>query len=386
MTGEDQQIQTEAIVHVNEENMDNFDFDEWTRKIGLNRKTSAKLRENDLISRRALSLLTEEDAKELEISLGQRKELLFAIKEFNKTTISTNVTKEGTRTSEVENQPNMVGTTTATVDQPQASRTQGGHSEITLDNLFSAIQKEGSPPQITGTVNNASNILNTLGINQNKDRDNINSRNVINSQRADLDPLIYLSNPNPDYLDITDFIPQFTAASVEDEQTLHKGDNVRLVIQSGPKKPKLHNVNQAMYMAASSRILAHMLHTGKISYSQVPHYLAYQVKIGALAQRYDWNSVLQYDREYRRMQQAFSFPWGSDSQHLAQVHLVEKIQNVYPSKARYNPGQNSHEPCKLYNHSTCPYGIRCRYAHICTVCKQNHSQLEHQKRGRLHSQ
>ena len=85
------------------------------------------------------------------------------------------------------------------------------------------------------------------------------------------------------------------------EQTVSSRDDVHLILKSGPKKPKLQDVDQTMYMVASSRILANLLQSGKISHSQTSHYLAYMVKIGMLAQRYQWSSVLLYDREYRKL-------------------------------------------------------------------------------------
>jgi len=43
-----------------ENNISNdFQFDEWTQKAGLNRKTTAILRDNDLVSKVALSLIAE---------------------------------------------------------------------------------------------------------------------------------------------------------------------------------------------------------------------------------------------------------------------------------------------------------------------------------------
>ena len=57
---------------------DDFPFDEWARKVGLNRKTTAILRDHDLVSKVSLSLIAEVDVVDIGLTLGQRKVLVSA--------------------------------------------------------------------------------------------------------------------------------------------------------------------------------------------------------------------------------------------------------------------------------------------------------------------
>jgi len=331
---------------------DDFPFDEWARKVGLNRKTTAILRDNDLVSKVALSLIAEVDVVDIGLTLGQRKVLVSAIQEF----------KACDKTS--------------MVDRPQSTvlhqDSVGQNVETTLDQLITSMTS--NTPAATSS---ATGIVHNLGISL-TDHQNANTPSQYEGQRADLDPLVYLANQNPDYLDIVDFVPQTSITSNNSlEQTVSSRDGVNLVLKTGPRKPKLHEVDQAMYMAASSRILAHMLNSGKLSSTQTAHYLAYMVKIGMLAQRYQWHSVLVYDREYRKMQAAYKFPWGSDTQHLAQVYLLDK--STKPAVPVRVQNYQKQEPCRLYNHSTCTYGSNCKFAHNCLICKQSHSVKDHPK-------
>ena len=100
------------------------------------------------------------------------------------------------------------------------------------------------------------------------------------------------------------------------------------MLKTGPKKPRLERVNQMQWTAASCRILAKLLLEGKIGVDGVAHYLSYTVKISCLAQRYVWATVLLYDREYRRAQANYNFPWGSDVPHLVSVHLVRRNDRI----------------------------------------------------------
>ena len=52
---------------------DKLDFTLWTKNSGINRKTAALLRKEDLVTIEALVLLDDSDLKDLEMTIGQRK-------------------------------------------------------------------------------------------------------------------------------------------------------------------------------------------------------------------------------------------------------------------------------------------------------------------------
>lgn len=349
---------------VTEEVSDIFNFEEWTEAVGLNRKSVGKLRANDCITRETLVLLSVEDIRELELTVGQRNVLIAAITQLGATRIDSSDNHASTTNTRDNRLPNITAASSSQVTSRRAPT-----DEPLTCLLGELLQRPGdaNARDVSGTVCMA-------------DAGNVSGSGTKNLthhvQRADLDPLVYLSNPKPEYLDITDFVPQFSAGESDVEQSLGQADQTQLILKSGAKRIKLEHVNQAMYMAASSRILANLLQTGKLSHANVPHYLAYQVKIGMLAQRYLWTSVLLYDREYRRMQAAFNFPWGSDSQHLAQVHLIDKGHSR--QVGRKNSSEKK-QTCKLYNHSTCTYGENCKFTHLCSICSKNHPQSQHRQ-------
>ena len=85
-TEHDNQIQVE--IH-EDGNMDNrtistdesatFLFEEWTKKVGLNRKTTSAMTAEDLNNEQALQFVTESDIISLPITLGQKRLLLVAV-------------------------------------------------------------------------------------------------------------------------------------------------------------------------------------------------------------------------------------------------------------------------------------------------------------------
>ena len=214
--------------------------------------------------------------------------------------------------------------------------------------------------------------LMTLGISDMKARQ-------VSSMRGDLNPLVNLAdNKCPDYLDIVDFVPLLFADT--EERVISSNEGSELVMKTGPRKPKLEKVTQMQWTAASSRILAKLILDGKVGLDAVAHYLAYTVKVSSLAQRYVWTSVLMYDREYRKAQAIYNFPWGSDVPHLVSVHLVPRTDKS-TSAAKATPSAGREQlpyACNLYNASgTCQYGSNCRFQHHCSKCKGSHPASQH---------
>ena len=201
----------------------------------------------------------------------------------------------------------------------------------------------------------------------------------INDFRGDLDPLVYLAETKtPDCYQIVDFVP--TSCSEREERVISSHDGSELVIKSGPKKLSLGSVSPMQWTAANAKILARLLQEGKLAIDKVGLYLAYTVKIAGLAQRYTWQSVLNYDMEYRKAQSLYKFPWGSDVPHLVFVHLVHKsAQPVQSGKKTPGSSEKPVMTCRLYNHSSCVYGQKCKYRHACVTCDGPHPLFEHSK-------
>ena len=80
--------------------------------------------------------------------------------------------------------------------------------------------------------------------------------------------------------------------------------------------------------------MAALYDSDDLDHGAAKDYMAYTAKIGELASRYTWASVLAYDQEYRRRQAA-------DSQHLCTVLLKEKAAT--PTGIKPRGGQTAAE-------------------------------------------
>ena len=124
--------------------------------------------------------------------------------------------------------------------------------------------------------------------------------------------------------------------------------------------------------AANCRLLFAMMSDGAIKSEEVPYYLAYTTTIFEFASRYHWNSVLDYDYQYRERQAQHGFAWGSLNPN-SELQLLRKT-NTPKQGFHYNYKKNMHQQGYKPGTSTefcrqwlargdCRYGSLCRYRH-----------------------
>ena len=394
-----------------EDSSNKEDFQVFLKDNGINEDTGKLLELNGFGSKQALYVMDIADISTLKVKpLGQRRlleNLLEKIKQDQGKTSSTQTSNEqgstGTPTQDdVAGTSEMTGATrldqtcgTTLGLQSSIGQTSGNGTPVQsiVAGILNTSQASGStsnatgglPDTITSTDFRPGTSTNTQG-NINDCLDNLgipNDHNHIYKLRGDLNPLVYLAdNKFNNYLDITDFVPSFISET--NEEVLSSSQSSELIVKSVSRKPKLESVSPLQWTAANSRILARLLLEGKICQSNIAHYLSYTVKVSTLALRYTWHSVLFYDREYRRLQASYSFPWGSDVQHLMSIHLVPRLEgqkHVRADFVRSTQKRDSviRQKCKLFNHSTCVYGQNCKFLHVCNICNGSHSQSEHGK-------
>lgn len=232
----------------------------------------------------------------------------------------------------------------------------------------------GSVPE-PARAQNLDNLLGSLSIGGGGD-------SGVNAGAGAFDPQAWLrvNRPNGETaLLIPDFLP--TTECLE-EVALSAGSSV--CFKTG-QKTKLTQVAPSQWISANARIMASLIQKGRISSTaQQLDYLAYTAKVGELAGRYSWVSVLHYDNEYRLQQAAGGFRWGADSQHLATTLLREKQISTDKATtkgqrgATKKKGPGGKEICLQYNAGKCTFGAKCNFEHVCLTCnKPGHGQVNH---------
>lgn len=203
------------------------------------------------------------------------------------------------------------------------------------------------------------------------------------------DPQIHLTTAagksSANYLDICDFVQ----SSVEEEIVLGGQGDQQIVVKSGPKKPKLENVTLSQWSVANLAILYQLVRENKLKGPSLFDYLSYTTKVYQLVQRYSLISVLLYDREYRKLQAALKFRWGTDVQHLSSIHLQardkpaaqgnqQKKQTV-PNKLGKSSKTKSDIVCRNFKSQKGCSFQDCKFKHTCIIpgCKEAHSAVNH---------
>ena len=130
------------------------------------------------------------------------------------------------------------------------------------------------------------------------------------------------------------------------------------MVKSGVK-PKIETITLSQWSIANLVILYKLLGEGKLLDQGVIDYLSYTTKVYQLTQRYENVSVYLYDREYRKMQAAHNFRWGTDIPHL---HTMQLTPRAPRNNTRVPPGNKS-------AHRVAPAGpVAADGRPICKMC------------------
>ena len=232
---------------------------------------------------------------------------------------------------------------------------------------------------------------------------------VVDKGELDIDMFlgIGMSGKQEPYLDVTDFVKRRSLVDAGDKQHVEfvtNEDGFMRLDMSGGKKVSLKDVSVFQWTEANTQIMARLVASG------VPakDYMAYTVHISQLAQKYQWWSVLLYDRDYRQMQANKKFRWGTDFPALRDVNLVPKerkqggvgqgrkrndqrnVGNKASGDQSFRAGQkfsgnrpkadgDSRAPivCRDFNFRVCDRK-NCKYLHVCNKCRSSeHGEKNH---------
>ena len=108
------------------------------------------------------------------------------------------------------------------------------------------------------------------------------------------------------------------------EQVLSECSGARVLVKSGPAKPKLEGLSKAQWSLANLAIFNKLVTEGELDEQGMLDYMSHTAYMYRLMLSKDKASVFQYDREYRREQSQHQFRWGTHALHLNDVCLRQK--------------------------------------------------------------
>ena len=381
----------------------------WAHENMINSGAVEKLFAEGFTSLEALRLLDEEDLSKVKIPRGQKKLILSCVCILNgsntaeKTLAQPPVEEDGlpqtSRQGEVRAPLTNSTDQSATMEVPRDNNSDGQNGGAHSQESY----VQGLLNQIVRGQIQAQNGLATTGQPQFSTNSSAVSsspltfdQTVSNSPQnmSWKDAQIYLSSAANGksasvHYDIVDFVD----GGMEEEIIVGGAGSHQVVLKSGPKKPRLENVSLAQWTVANLAILYKLKAESKLNGEAILDYLSYTTKICQLVQRYNLVSVFLYDREYRKLQCAHDFRWGTDVPHLHSVYLqpriprpnqfAQKVGGYQPSKAPSTSSPHTVDGrviCKLYNtRGGCHYGESCKFVHQCSHpgCHRLHSAVTH---------
>ena len=199
------------------------------------------------------------------------------------------------------------------------------------------------------------------------------------------DPQVYLkstlNSKSPCY-NIVDFVD---TNSSSDEKVVSTDGDFEFICRAGPRKPKLENVTISQWSGANIAILYKLHQDGALGLSGVFDYLSYSSHVYSLVSSYELGSVYLYDREYRKLQAAHKFRWGTAVGHLSAGFLrlrssVNSHQGAQKSRATFKTDSQRTSYRQYQTHSTdgkticknfnSKWGCTfkgCRFDHACSA-------------------
>lgn len=402
----------------------------WAKDNKISREAIDRLYQEGFTSMEALKLIDRDDLVKAKLLRGQQKLILAAVQKLlqNEALPQKALAKipvdQSQTTSEGGNAQDSTAQCGGNQDEasiqtsaPLASAhvrngsgtisTSGRQNETDDPYTRALLQQFRTGQGQSSVINSGTNIINGdsvsrqtlggLGISDNttqvNSRDSLLTSGVPSQPQSWRDPQIYLAaaasgKSNPTFYDITEFV----TGNMEEEIVVGGNGAQQVVLKSGPKKPKIESVTLAQWSVANLAILYRLLGDGKLNATNILDYLSYTTKICQLVQRFNLVSVLLYDREYRKLQSAHNFRWGTDVPHLQSVHLQARIPKQSTSfNGKANVGGPQKTPpqgpftadgriiCKLFNSKGGCHFKDCKFVHQCSQsgCKQPHSAVTH---------
>jgi hypothetical protein len=221
-------------------------LDSWCTTNNLNKETRALLKKQGFTTLNALKLLSSNTVNRLgQLPLAQELYLSKALESLKD-------------------------------DQESSSKSHGGSQRQATDKEIatSKVSQVLQPTAPTDQMLQLSDLIQQIESGSPKEQP---------SQGMSFNPRFYLEKgPKAKCLNIVDFVPNIMTAN-DSKVVTEGGEDGRLVLELGPKKPKLENVTPHQWGAANARIMYELMKNGDIKGDQIYDYLCYTVKINELA-------------------------------------------------------------------------------------------------------
>jgi hypothetical protein len=373
------------------------DYTKWIQDNEIDDATRDLLKDNGVVSLRGARLLTPAHLQKhfaKALNLGQNLLLQQAVEQLQPTQLPSGAGQPAASTSPPHHADGTAaapaaGPSKAPVDPPGQPAPPAASASPSLPLRPATMATAGATPSqpadqlpsaLAGPGLDAATLMQILG----HSGASTNSQQDSEGKPLVFDPFNCGRGAPCKLYDIRDFI---TLLAEKNPKTSVRVGDVELTLPDS--RPKLETVTPLQYMEAAIRIAREMVDKDGADLQRIMDYLGYVVKVANMGQRFQWKSVLNYDREYRRVQAESGFPFGADNSYMMQLFLRDRDQATAYGHAPAKPALGSTHPqtkydpssgkpiCGRYNTPQSCQLRNCRFAHVCRSCFGGHSDMVH---------
>ena len=330
---------------------------QWVTQIGLNQKTVSILMEQDLDSVQALkafaALAEPEEWKALGLTLGQEKLLRLGLK---------GLSTEGDMAESDITQPQVFQVGAANpglVNQVQDSVGASSQPQqlVNAGKTFDALCGNSSGHEAPTSLNLSSNVPIGLGC-------PIPANNIGSDPRV----MLTMKAVKRNTIHITQFLSEKTKkkclARSKRDMVISTNEAEQVVLRSEESHP-YKGLTVGEWGAANMRLLNHLLSENILDRSQIEFYMAYTAQVMDHLDVYEWESILEWDYQYRELQVEYSLTWGTQIPQLDNKILVPRQKDGRNKVTSWGSQKAARRPvCRTFSATgQCSFGDKCRFFH-----------------------
>lgn len=350
-----------------------FDFHDWASKSGLNRKTTGAMVQEDMTNLLTLTAMSVADVGHLDITRGQHSLVRYAVAALGNTNFNETPTPSMADGCSTAGDTLRDGESTNNAEHQKAREEQQAILEAGA--AFDKLWKRAEPTPATRTTTAAGYTVPA------------GNRVAKHGSGADPRHALTIRAKNTKALRIVDYLTRTVRERISKKrkEVLKIPDAPAGVIQLKTEDDNCATIylSQGEWAAANMCLMAHLLQSGDLLREDVEYYMSYTANIHNYTAKFDWQSIIEFDTQYRETQAEHLFMWGVPATYLEIQLLVPRQRTPLPQKGKsttagaayHGPFQGSQQAgqttaapkstviCRLWaNSGSCPYDP-CKFDH-----------------------
>ena len=322
-----------------------FEFQEWATRSGLNRKTTGAMVQEDMTTLLTLTTMSLQDMGHLEITRGQHSLIRHAVAALGNPGITD--PQAPSIADGISVAPEITINERESIAEHGAPADHIMEAGAAFDRIWKRTESAPVPLSAAHVAHPAATIGYTVptGVHAPKHGSGVDPRHALTIRAK-----------STKALKITDYVNR----TVRERIAKKRKETLRLTeTAAGTIQLKAEEDTYAIYLsqgewaAANMCIMAHLLQSGELLREDVEYYMSYTAGIHNYTAKFEWQSIVEYDTQYREIQAEHQFMWGIAATYLEIQLLVPRQRIAVAQKGVYTaPNTKQQHPFHGSQHGT----------------------------------